>query len=46
MFFDILKIGCKVEKLQLVSKERIEKSLIMAMITAWRVMYLMRLGRV
>ena len=46
MFFDILKIGCKVEKLQLSSKERIEKALIMAMIVAWRVMYLMRLGRV
>lgn len=46
MFFDVLKIGCKVEKLQLASKERIEKALIMAMIIAWRVMYLMRLGRV
>jgi len=46
MFFDILKVGCKVEKLQLSSKERIEKALIMAMIVAWRVMYLMRLGRV
>jgi len=46
MFFDILKVGCQVEKLQLSSKERIEKALIMAMIIAWRVMYLMRLGRV
>ena len=46
MFFDVLKVGCKVEKLQLSSKERIEKALIMAMIVAWRVMYLMRLGRV
>ena len=46
MFFDVLKVGCKVEKLQLASKERIEKALIMAMIIAWRVMYLMRLGRV
>jgi len=46
MFFDVLKMGCKVEKLQLASKERIEKALIMAMIIAWRVMYLMRLGRV
>jgi len=45
MFFDVLKVGCKVEKLQLSSKERIEKALIMAMIVAWRVMYLMRLGR-
>ena len=46
MFFDILKVGCKVEKLQLSSKERIEKALIMAMVVAWRVMYLMRLGRI
>jgi len=37
MFFDVLKVGCKVEKLQLSSKERIEKALIMAMIVAWRV---------
>jgi len=45
MFFDVLKVGCKVEKLQLSSKERIEKALIMAMIVTWRAMYLMRLGR-
>lgn len=46
MFFDILKVGCKVEKLQLSSKERIEKALIMAMVVAWRIMYFMRLGRI
>jgi len=46
MFFDVLKVGCKVEKLQLAKKERIEKALIMAMIITWRVMYFMRLGRV
>jgi hypothetical protein len=46
MYFDVLKVGCKVEKLQLAKKERIEKALIMAMIITWRVMYLMRLGRV
>lgn len=46
MFFDILKVGCQVEKLQLSTKERIEKALVMYMIIAWRVMYLMRLGRV
>jgi len=45
MFFDVLKVGCKVEKLQLDTKERIEKALMMYMIVAWRVMYLMRLGR-
>jgi len=46
MFFDVLKVGCKVEKLQLASKERLEKALVMAMIVSWRVMYLMRLGRI
>jgi IS4 transposase len=45
MFFDILKVGYKVETLQLSSKERTEKTLTMAMIVAWRVMSLMRLGR-
>ena len=39
-----MKVGCKVEKLQLAKKERIEKALVMAMIITWRVMYLMRLG--
>jgi len=39
-FFDALKVGCKVEKLQLAKKERIEKALIMSMIITWRVMYL------
>jgi len=46
MFFDVLKVGCQVEKLQLCSKERIKKALVMAMLVTWRVMYLMRLGRV
>jgi hypothetical protein len=45
MFFDVLKVGCQVEKLQLATRERIEKALALYMIIAWRVMYLMRLGR-
>jgi hypothetical protein len=45
MFFDVLKVGCQVEKLQLGTRERIEKALALYMIIAWRVMYLMRLGR-
>ncbi|MCK5904547.1 MAG: IS4 family transposase [Gammaproteobacteria bacterium] len=45
MFFDVLKVGCKVEKLQLGTKERVEKALAMYMVVTWRVMYLMRLGR-
>ena len=45
MFFDVLKVGCKVEKLQLGNKDRVEKALALYMIVTWRVMYLMRLGR-
>jgi hypothetical protein len=45
MFFDVLKVGCHVERLQLATKERIEKALALYMIVTWRVMYLMRLGR-
>jgi hypothetical protein len=45
MFFDILKVGCRVERLQLATRERVEKALSLYMIVAWRVMYLMRLGR-
>lgn len=45
MFFDVLKIGCAVEKLQLNTKARVEKALTLYMIVSWRVMYLMRLGR-
>jgi len=45
MFFDILKVGCQVEKLQLAARERIEKALSLYLIVAWRVMHLMRLGR-
>ena len=46
MFFDVLKVGCQVEKLQLATRERIEKALALYMIITWRVMYLMRLGRI
>ncbi len=45
MFFDVLKVGCRVENLQLDTKERLEKALAMYMIVAWRIMFLMRLGR-
>jgi hypothetical protein len=45
MFFDVLKVGCRVEKLQLDTKERLEKALAMYMMVAWRIMFLMRLGR-
>ncbi len=45
MLFDVLKVGCEVEKLQLHHKDRIEKALILYLIVAWRVAYMMRLGR-
>jgi hypothetical protein len=46
VFFRILKSGCKVEQLQLQSRERIEVALALYLIVAWRVLYLTRLGRV
>ena len=45
MFFDVLKVGCLVEKLQLDTKERLEKALALYLMVTWRIMFLMRLGR-
>ena len=45
MFFNILKNGCQVEALQLSAVSRIELALALFMIIAWRIGYLMRLGR-
>jgi len=47
MFFNALKNGCTVEAMQLSMVERLERTLalIMIMIVAWRIAYLMRLGR-
>ncbi|WP_305907120.1 IS4 family transposase [Methylomarinum sp. Ch1-1] len=45
MFFNILKNGCQVEALQLSAISRIELALALFMIIAWRIGYLMRLGR-
>jgi len=45
LFFKILKSGCKVEKLQLETLERLEPALALYMIVAWRVLYLTMLGR-
>ena len=45
MFFNILKNGCKVEALQLATVKRIELALAFYLIVAWRIGYLMRLGR-
>lgn len=45
MFFNILKNGCQVEALQLAAMPRIELALSLFMIVAWRIGFLMRLGR-
>jgi hypothetical protein len=42
MFFDVLKVGCLVEKLQLDTKERLEKALALYLMVTWRIMFLMR----
>jgi hypothetical protein len=45
IYFHVIKNGCKVEALQLASVERIERALALFMVVAWRVTYLMRMGR-
>ncbi len=45
IYFRILKSGCKVEELQSESAERFIPCLAMYMIIAWRVMFLLMLGR-
>jgi hypothetical protein len=45
IYFKILKSGCQVEKLQLETAERFLPCLALYQIIAWRVMYLMMLGR-
>lgn len=45
VYFRVLKSGCKVEQLQLQTRERLEAALSVYLIVAWRVLYLMMLGR-
>jgi hypothetical protein len=45
IYFKVLKSGCRVEKLQLETADRIKPCLAMYMIVAWRVMYATMLGR-
>ena len=45
MLFNVLKNGCKVEALQLGTIERIERALALYLVVAWRIAYLMRMGR-
>jgi hypothetical protein len=45
VYFRILKSGCRVEELQLQERDRLEVALALYMIVAWRVLYLIMLGR-
>jgi hypothetical protein len=45
VYFRVLKSGCRVEDLQLESAERFKPCLALYMIVAWRVMYVLMLGR-
>ena len=45
VFFRVLKSGCTIEELQLETTERFEKCLTLYLVVAWRVLYVMRLGR-
>jgi hypothetical protein len=45
VYFKVLKSGCRVEQLQLETRERLEPALAFYMIIAWRVLYLTMLGR-
>lgn len=45
VYFRILKSGCRIEKLQLETRARLEPALALYMIVAWRVLFLTMLGR-
>jgi hypothetical protein len=45
IYFRVLKSGCEIEKSQLETAPRYKNYLALCMIVAWRVMYLMMLGR-
>jgi hypothetical protein len=45
VYFRILKSGCKVEQLQLQTRDRLEVAVAFYMIIAWRVLYLVMLAR-
>jgi hypothetical protein len=45
ILFNILKNACRVEALQLGTIERLERALALFLVVAWRIAYLMRLGR-
>ncbi len=45
VFFRVLKTGCKIEELQLKEANRIRVAIALYMVVAWRVLYVMKLGR-
>lgn len=45
VFFRVFKSGCKVEELQLETKDRLEPCLGLYMVVAWRVLHLVMMGR-
>lgn len=45
VYFKVLKSGCKIEERQLKTADRLEACIALYMIVAWRVMYVMMLGR-
>ena len=45
IYFHVLKSGCKIEELQLERQDRFEVCLALYMIVAWRVLYVLMLGR-
>jgi hypothetical protein len=45
MYFKVIKSGCEVEKLQLETTDRLMSCVAVYLIVAWRVLYLVHLGR-
>lgn len=45
VFFRVLKSGCKVEDLQFEREDRLQVCLAMYLIVAWRVLYVLKMGR-
>jgi hypothetical protein len=45
VFFRVLKSGCQIEELQLESEDRLQVCLALYLIVAWRVLYVLKLGR-
>lgn len=45
ILLNVLKNGCRVEALQLGTIERLERALALFLVVAWRIGYLMRMGR-